>query len=70
MGVPAVCKRLKPLKISITQDVTLRGAPKLVDNEFNAMTQLRKVNALINKELGHIEQEMKPRGQALKKKNA
>jgi DNA-binding Lrp family transcriptional regulator len=58
VGAPAVCKRLKALKISITKDVTLRGAPKLVDNEFNAMTQLRKVNALINKELDHIEQEI------------
>ncbi len=58
VGAPAVSKRLKALNISITRDVTLRGAPKLVDNEFNAMNQLRKVNAMINKELDHIEQEI------------
>jgi DNA-binding Lrp family transcriptional regulator len=54
----AVSKRLKALKVSITKDVTLRSAPKLVDNSINAMVQLRKINDLINRELDHIEQEI------------
>ena len=38
VGAPAVYKRLKALKISITRDVTLRTAPGLVDNGLNAMS--------------------------------
>jgi hypothetical protein len=58
VGVSGVCKRLKALKICITKDVTLRSAPKLVDNSLNAMEQLHKINRLINKELDHIQEEI------------
>jgi transposase len=56
VGISAVCKRLKLLKIAVTKDVTLRSAPKLVNSGLNAMAQLHKINDLINAELDHIEE--------------
>ncbi len=56
VGLPAVSKRLKLLKIAVTKDVTLRSAPKLVDNSLNAMAQLQRINQVINGELDHIQQ--------------
>ncbi len=51
----AVSKAIKRLNIAFTKDVALRTAPKIADKKINAMTQLTKVNDLINDELNYIQ---------------
>lgn len=54
----SVSKRLKALRIGVTKDVALRSASKFVDKSLDAMQQLRKINALIDGELDHIQEQI------------
>jgi transposase len=56
VGVSAVCKRLKRLKIGMVRDVALRSAAKVVDRGLDAIAQLQKINNSINAELDRIEE--------------
>ena len=57
VGVSAVCKRLKRLKIGMVRDVALRSASKIVGEGIKGLRQLEKINAAINLELDRIEED-------------
>jgi hypothetical protein len=48
VGVSAICKRLKSLKIAVSKDVTLRSAGEIVRKELDTVGQLQKINANAN----------------------
>lgn len=63
----AVSKALKKLDVAISKDVALRSAPEIVDKKIDAMSQLIKINQLINTELDYIEGNIKTASDAERK---
>jgi hypothetical protein len=55
----AVSKNLKALGLAKTEDVVMRAATKIHNRKLDAMAQLQKINQAIDKELEHIQEELK-----------
>lgn len=54
-----VSKALKRLNVAVTSQAALREAPRIVQKNLDAMSQLININRLINEELNHIEESLK-----------
>ena len=55
VGVAAVSKRLKKLKVGMVRDVALRSAGRLADSKLNVMARLCKASEVVDLEVDHLQ---------------